>query len=625
MDAPTVTAGRKVTKYVTPPPKGYAGAASGCGASNSCITDQNDPGLHNPFRPVVAGGLGDVDDSSENYLDISGSCWNAFTQGQKDRMRAAILTSRGSLLTSPACTPFTASDAGITQFIYPVDLVCEADFQPTVELTNFGTSTLTTVDILIELDGSPSATYTWAGSIAPGNAQNVTIPTTLTANLGNQTLYAFTQTPNGVADGYDLNNDACIEFQMNMPIDNLQHCEDLENAQLPAGWTAVNTDDFVTFEPYMLNTCTDNDDYVLGYISFQQWTSATGTTDGYISPVLDLTNYSDASLTFDLAYAMTYTNRTTILDISVSDNCGENYTSLYNKTNWDLDTTGEFVTTPWEPADCGDWRTETINLNAYAGSSVLVKFEIIIPEWYGQNLFLDNICVDGTFVPPAVADAEIKVLLEGAYDNTLQEMTTELSNGGLLPNEQPYDRPIWNYQGGEMVASPGVFPANVVDWILVEARDINDKNVVLDTRAALVQKDGTVIETDGSTGVLFTNLTAGQDCYLVVRHRNHLDIISSNIVTLPNAVAYDMTIPANVEDGMNQLADLGNGSYGMLAGDFNGDGVVTITDFNLYNTQASLINVYVDGDANLDKTVTVGDFNLYQPNSSKIGVSEIRF
>ena len=46
-----------------------------------------------------------------------------------------------------------------------------------------------------------------------------------------------------------------------------------------------------------------------------------------------------------------------------------------------------------------------------------------------------------------------------------------------------------------------------------------------------------------------------------------------NVVTLPNATTYDMAIPANVQDGMNQLADLGSGNYGMLAGDFNGDGI----------------------------------------------------
>ena len=65
--------------------------------------------------------------------------------------------------------------------------------------------------------------------------------------------------------------------------------------------------------------------------------------------------------------------------------------------------------------------------------------------------------------------------------------------------------------------------------------------------------------------------------------------------------------------------------FALYAGDFDSDGVVTVVDFNLYQSQSALLNVYVDGDANLDKNVTVFDFNLFQPNSSKIGITEIRY
>lgn len=63
----------------------------------------------------------------------------------------------------------------------------------------------------------------------------------------------------------------------------------------------------------------------------------------------------------------------------------------------------------------------------------------------------------------------------------------------------------------------------------------------------------------------------------------------------------------------------------MKSGDFNSDGVVTVTDFNNYTIQASLINQYLDGDGNLDGNVTVTDFNFYTPHAGVIGVEVVRY
>ena len=77
--------------------------------------------------------------------------------------------------------------------------------------------------------------------------------------------------------------------------------------------------------------------------------------------------------------------------------------------------------------------------------------------------------------------------------------------------------------------------------------------------------------------------------------------------------------------GTNQQANLGSSVFGLLAADVNADGVVTVADYNLYQTQIAAINVYTNGDLNLDKHVTVTDFNLYQSRASHIGISQIRY
>src|SRR5690606_1362296 len=58
---------------------------------NSCSTDEDDLSAGNPFRPATLGGLGDQPDQKENYMDYSRlECYDRFSQGQKDRMLAAV-------------------------------------------------------------------------------------------------------------------------------------------------------------------------------------------------------------------------------------------------------------------------------------------------------------------------------------------------------------------------------------------------------------------------------------------------------------------------------------------------------------------------------------------------------
>jgi len=66
-------------------------------------------------------------------------------------------------------------------------------------------------------------------------------------------------------------------------------------------------------------------------------------------------------------------------------------------------------------------------------------------------------------------------------------------------------------------------------------------------------------------------------------------------------------------------------SYGMRAGDFDGSGSLTVTDYNVYVSQISVIGTYIVSDAGFDGNVTVADYNAYIGNSSVIGVSAIRY
>lgn len=227
--------------------------------------------------------------------------------------------------------------------------------------------------------------------------------------------------------------------------------------------------------------------------------------------------------------------------------------------------------------------------------------------------------VSGTLV-------KTRAFLEGPYNVALGGMTSILNEDGFIPLSQSYTDYMCAYTGSESVASLNNIPSNATDWVLVELRDADDNMLVLAQKAAFLLSDGNIVDIDGvSNGVLFDMSLANSSYYIVVRHRNHVDIMSRAPIFMPNAVSYDFTTSAAQAFGSNQQqAEVATGVFALYAGDINTDGVITVADFNYYQTEASLINMYLYSDLNLDGNVTVSDFNLYQNNASNLGISQIR-
>lgn len=231
-------------------------------------------------------------------------------------------------------------------------------------------------------------------------------------------------------------------------------------------------------------------------------------------------------------------------------------------------------------------------------------------------------CPDGSTPIPA----KVRTYLEGPYQTATSSMRTDLLDNGLLPLEQPYNQSPWNYTGSESMGNYNNFPSNTVDWVLVEAVSTLDPCNVQAQRAALLLDDGRIVDpTQAEGGIMFCNILPNSDYNIVVRHRNHLAVMSANPITLPNQNAYNFSTAESQALGSGQLTEVDTSLWVMLAGDFNADGVLTVTDFNFYATETSLINEYRSSDCNLDRAVTVADFNYYSPNSSVIGISMVRY
>jgi hypothetical protein len=69
---------------------------------------------------------------------------------------------------------------------------------------------------------------------------------------------------------------------------------------------------------------------------------------------------------------------------------------------------------------------------------------------------------------------------------------------------------------------------NIVDWVFLELRNTaSPGNMVLQTRSALIQRDGDIVDIDGMSPVTFNNVTDG-NYTIAVRHRNHIGLGTDN-------------------------------------------------------------------------------------------------
>jgi hypothetical protein len=206
-----------------------------------------------------------------------------------------------------------------------------------------------------------------------------------------------------------------------------------------------------------------------------------------------------------------------------------------------------------------------------------------------------------------------KVQLEGPYISS-NLMTTILNTNNLIPlnSNEAYSTIVYNYTASVVGSIPN---SNIVDWVLVELRTGTDSVTKVATRAAFLKNDGIIVDVDGSSPVTFTGLSDG-NYYVVVRHRNHLAIMSASAIPLNGSfIFYDFSSAQMQAFGTNAMKDLGGGFFGMYAGDGNSDGLVTNTDFNVFNPKfTSAVSGYEYSDWNLDGLVTSTDFNFFNMN-----------
>ena len=245
-----------------------------------------------------------------------------------------------------------------------------------------------------------------------------------------------------------------------------------------------------------------------------------------------------------------------------------------------------------------------------------------------SNLNLTYNFDDYQCTPPCVLN--VKIFLSGAYCDGSDSMRTNLNYQNQLPLMPP-DTLSNKISPFIYIKHPGdtlspTFWTNhrdIVDWIILELKT-NKNFESVDTVAGLLRKDGRIMSVTGDTVVtLPPNIPSG-NYYIVVRHRNHIAVMSKYLSQVSyRTLQYNFTISTSRYYG-NQAKLLKVGLYGMYAGDATYDGYINEGDFSVYNAAANnALYGYKTTDFNLDGYVTARDFNLFAPNNRNYIITKI--
>ncbi len=201
------------------------------------------------------------------------------------------------------------------------------------------------------------------------------------------------------------------------------------------------------------------------------------------------------------------------------------------------------------------------------------------PTWFkdvGASFNLD--CGFDVIVSP-------KVYLQGPLLGTVSGLMSEtLRSNGYLPTTSPYtdaiscDASVFNTTGNDAI----------VDWVYVELRDATDNTIVIEGQSAFLQADGDIVARDGSSDLSFT--ASGNPYYVVIKHRNHLGIMTnvvSSLTGLPTALDFtDANNPITHGTHAQTTFGMPTNTLAMWSGNANGDDEIVFL-----NTGAESVNI----------------------------------
>lgn len=187
----------------------------------------------------------------------------------------------------------------------------------------------------------------------------------------------------------------------------LPFAEDFESRSFKTnGWMIENPDEKKTWELTFIPGGPEQGE-LAAYVNIRNYPGY-NERDFLISPLLNFYSHKDIILNFEYAYQQRLATMTDSLFVCISEDCGVTWTRILElyEDNQEIRifATKEPSSLQFFPQDAEDWcgsednpKCISLDLTLYGGkSNIQIMFESC--NGFGNNLFLDNIHVDGTII-----------------------------------------------------------------------------------------------------------------------------------------------------------------------------------------------------------------------------------
>ncbi|MBK7810316.1 MAG: gliding motility-associated C-terminal domain-containing protein [Saprospiraceae bacterium] len=264
--------------------------------TNSCATD-----------------LPDLVDDNDNFMDYSNCRPAHFTNGQKNRMIAALEISRSGLISSDGCLIVGEFDAAIQNLEIEGDF-CKDTLCPKIVFKNLGIRSINQLNFFYSVNGQPEQNISWTGLLLAGQSDTIFL-SCLYLPFGIHQIKVRVALPNPTDDLYLQNNEMILNFS-NFPKPDVQVLN-ITATNCRSDGTITLRSEFGT-EPYIYNisnrSFAQNDPY------FQLLTAGK-----YTVTVTDQNGCSDTISVFVPDSCKSTTNKNFILNNDAINTGGDCY------------------------------------------------------------------------------------------------------------------------------------------------------------------------------------------------------------------------------------------------------------------------------------------------------------
>jgi hypothetical protein len=310
-------------------------------------------------------------------------------------------------------------DVALKRVSSPSIVTCDETPSPRLTVQNLGNKPLQKFTVEYSVNNqTPQKQLFTDMNIAMGEEIEIQLPSVTLTKVVNTIAFTILD-PNDSIDDNTENNTAEIKVILNKESDRIPLRENFDTDHSP--WVKVNALNGINWQ--ITETNYANSMYFNSFdneeLNDQAW---------LVSPSLDFSLWSEASMKFDLSYR-SRAGKTENLEIYALTECGNSYEKLnFNFGKLSLQSSSE----SWLPASEEDWQKLHVDLSNFAGLKD-VRIAFVVTNRNGNNLYIDNIEFFTTSSPNAIA-AENPYALFGYQLDNLPESVLRIKFN--LPEKQ---------------------------------------------------------------------------------------------------------------------------------------------------------------------------------------------